>query len=404
MNREQYDKVSQAFRNVGSRAGVSGLGVQAATWIGGRMGSKAARGQDFNRGILKFFYDNPDKISLENLEFLLNVPGKGKARSDFFKKASAMGVSKLGSDSLISIPRAGGYVPNFAGFNLSTIRFLTKASAKMSGSVLSPKTLIKFATGKGKVEDLVNPFLDFLKKPADLINSPQDLEDAKSVINLIFKNNQAREMAASRLAPIINESSFSVKSQEEAVSTGIQYPDGGRGYRDYRDFLRYKLLGGQKEYEEYVGNEYGPKALIKNKDGSYRFNPKSTQGQLELSDVREAAKVLFSTPEQIAESRALMVGRDVQKQYKARKLGPEDNVPGPNPFLGYTYKLGRFIGNVGKKRKAVKYTDRWDVELHQGERDVMENFLKNTSEISDLETRKQVANYYIDRRYCASAI
>ena len=397
MNREQYDKVSQAFRNVGSRAGVSGLGVQAATWIGGRMGSKAARGQDFNRGILKFFYDNPDKISLENLEFLLNVPGKGKARSDFFKKASAMGVSKLGSDSLISIPRAGGYVPNFAGFNLSTIRFLTKASAKMSGSVLSPKTLIKFATGKGKVEDLVNPFLDFLKKPADLINSPQDLEDAKSVINLIFKNNQAREMAASRLAPIINESSFSVKSQEEAVSTGMQYPDGGRGYRDYRDFLRYKLLGGQKEYEEYVGNEYGPKALIKNKDGSYRFNPKSTQGQLELSDVREAAKVLFSTPEQIAESRALMVGRDVQKQYKARKLGPEDNVPGPNPFLGYTYKLGRFIGNVGKKRKAVKYTDRWDVELHQGERDVMENFLKNTSEISDLETRKQVANYYIDR-------
>jgi hypothetical protein len=397
MNRKQYDKVSQAFRNVGSKAGVSGLGVQAATWIGGRIGSKAARGQDFNRGILKFFYDNPDKISLENLEFLLRVPRKGKARKDFFKNASAMGVSKLGSDSLISIPRAGGYVPNFAGFNLSTIRFLTKASAKMSGSVLSPKTLIKFATGKGKVEDLVNPFLDFLKKPVDLINSPQDLEDAKSVINLIFKNNQAREMAASRLAPIINESSFSVKSQEEAVSTGIQYPDGGRDYRDYRDFLRYRLLGGQKEYEEYVGNEYDPKTLIKNKDGSYRFNPKSTQGQLELSDVREAAKVLFSTPEQIAESRALMVGRDVQKQYKARKLGPEDNVPGSNPFLGYTYKLGRFIGNVGKKRKAVKYTDRWDVELHQGERDVMENFLKNTSGISDLETRKQVANFYIDR-------
>lgn len=117
MNREQYDKVSQAFRNVGSRAGVSGLGVQAATWIGGRMGSKAARGQDFNRGILKFFYDNPDKISLENLEFLLNVPGKGKERANFFKKASAMGVSKLGSDSLISISRAGGYIPNFAGLS-----------------------------------------------------------------------------------------------------------------------------------------------------------------------------------------------------------------------------------------------------------------------------------------------
>jgi TP901 family phage tail tape measure protein len=132
MNREQYDKVSQAFRNVGSRAGVSGLGVQAATWIGGRMGSKAARGQDFNRGILKFFYDNPDKISLENLEFLLNVPGKGKARSDFFKKASAMGVSKLGSDSLISISRAGGYIPNFSGLSDSISREKTMTGLPVS--------------------------------------------------------------------------------------------------------------------------------------------------------------------------------------------------------------------------------------------------------------------------------
>jgi TP901 family phage tail tape measure protein len=354
---------------------------------------KSIDSKDFEEGeaqvdrIMSAIAKKGGQISLLDPGIFELSPGLAKKR--------AKGLSDLGYRDKFSF--SGGFIPNFAGFNLSTIRFLTKASAKMSGSVLSPKTLIKFATGKGKVEDLVNPFLDFLKKPADLISSPQDLEDAKSVINLIFKNNQAREMAASRLAPIINESSFSVKSQEEAVSTGIQYPDGGRGYRDYRDFLRYKLLGGQKEYEEYVGNEYGPKTLIKNKDGSYRFNPKSPQGQLELSDVREAAKVLFSTPEQIAESRALMVGRDVQKQYKARKLGPEDNVPGSNPFLGYTYKLGRFIGNVGKKRKAVKYTDRWDVELHQGERDVMENFLKNTSGISDLETRKQVANFYIDR-------
>ena len=134
MNREQYDKVSQAFRNVGSRAGVSGLGVQAATWIGGRMGSKAAKGQDLNRGILKFFYDNPDKISLENLEFLLNVPGKGKARSDFFKKASAMGVSKLGSDSLISISRAGGYIPNFALPADAVLRHYYKKAKKASRS------------------------------------------------------------------------------------------------------------------------------------------------------------------------------------------------------------------------------------------------------------------------------
>jgi hypothetical protein len=411
MNRKQYDKVSQAFRNVGSKAGVSGLGVQAATWIGGRIGSKAARGQDFNRGILKFFYDNPDKISLENLEFLLSVPRKGKARKDFFKNASAMGVSKLGSDSLISIPRAGGYVPNFAdaGFNLSTIRFLMKASSKMSGSVLSPKTLIKFAAGKGKVEDLVNPFLDFLKKPADVINSRQDLDDAKSIVNIIFKNNKAREMAASRLAPILNESSFSVQSQNEAISTGIKYE--GSSYRDYRDFLRYRLLGGQKEYNDYVGNEYAPSTLIKNKDGSYRFNSKSVQGKNELSDIGRAATAIFSAPEEIEKSRAMMVQRETQRMYQARKLGPEDNIPGSNPFLGYTYKLGRFIGNAGKRFAgnaakrggAVGYQDRWDVDLNQGEERVLKDFLKNDSGVSDLETRKQIANFYIDRDLSAGS-
>ena len=143
MNREQYDKVSQAFRNVGAKAGVSGLGVQAATWIGQRMNTKAAKGQDLNRGILKFFYDNPDKISLENLEFLLSVPAKGKARKQFFKAASAMGVSKLSPDSLITIPRAaGGYIPNFAGLSNAISREKT-----MSG--LPASQIMAHFDGKG---------------------------------------------------------------------------------------------------------------------------------------------------------------------------------------------------------------------------------------------------------------
>jgi hypothetical protein len=150
MNREQYDKVSQAFRNVGSKAGVSGLGVQAATWIGGRMGSKAARGQDFNRGILKFFYDNPDKISLENLEFLLSVPQKGKARKDFFEKASEMGVSKLGSGSLITIPRMGdGFVPNFADKLLRSeaIAKIMAAKNQIFGAEFTKRTTGESRTG-----------------------------------------------------------------------------------------------------------------------------------------------------------------------------------------------------------------------------------------------------------------
>lgn len=167
MNREQYDKVSQAFRNVGSRAGVSGLGVQAATWIGGRMGSKAARGQDFNRGILKFFYDNPDKISLKNLEFLLNVPAKGKARIDFFKKASAMGVSKLGSDSLISISRAGGYIPNFSGLSDAISREKT-----MTG--LPASQIMAHFDGKG------NPIAVTNKK--DEPNGLKDITNSKGYV------------------------------------------------------------------------------------------------------------------------------------------------------------------------------------------------------------------------------
>lgn len=123
MTRKQYDKVSQAFRNVGSKVGISGLGVQAATWIGGRMGRKEAKGQDFNRGILKFLYDNPDKITLENLDFLLSVPSGTKAKREFFKKTSAMGIAKLPTDSLITIPRtAGGYIPNFSGLSQSISR------------------------------------------------------------------------------------------------------------------------------------------------------------------------------------------------------------------------------------------------------------------------------------------
>lgn len=290
---------------------------------------------------------------------------------------------------------AQGYVPNFAGFNLSTIRFLTKASAKMSGSVLSPKTLINFATGKGKVEDLINPFLDFLKKPADIIDTPQDLEDAKSVIKFIFKNNQAREMAASRLAPILNETTFDIKDQEDAISTGIKSSGGRESGRGYKDFLRYRLLGGKKEYEEYVGNEYGSPApaLIKNKDGSYRFNRESPLGQVQLDNINDSAAVLFGNKEDKDFSDRLTTSlREAEmnkKQYKTRILGPEENIPGSNPFLGYTYKLGRFIGNLGKKRKAVRYEDKWDVDLHGKEKEIMDEFLQSAG---PLENRKKSAN------------
>lgn len=126
MNRGQYDKVSQAFRNVGIRAGVSGLGVQAATWVGERIGTPQSKGQDFNRGIIKFFYDNPDKINLETLNFLLSVPEGKKDKIKFLEKASEMGVSKLSSDNLISIARADGYIPSFADSVVNTNEILLK--------------------------------------------------------------------------------------------------------------------------------------------------------------------------------------------------------------------------------------------------------------------------------------
>lgn len=143
MNRSQYDKISQAFRDVGSRAGVSGLGVQAATWVGQRLGTRIATTQDFNRGVLKFLYDNPDKITLENLDFLLSAPSGTKAKREFFKKTSAMGIAKLPADSLITIPRAaGGYIPNFAGLSNAISREKT-----MSG--LPASQIMAHFDGKG---------------------------------------------------------------------------------------------------------------------------------------------------------------------------------------------------------------------------------------------------------------
>mgnify|MGYP000152947600 CR=1 FL=1 len=54
-----------------------------------------------------------------------------------------------------------------------------------------------------------------------------------------------------------------------------------------------------------------------------------------------------ATPEQIAKSRRMESQRGLQRDSGSRKLEPEDNIPGPHPFLAYTYKLGGFIGNAG---------------------------------------------------------
>ena len=150
MNREQYDKVSQAFRNVGSNFGISGLGIQAADWIGQRMNTKTAKGQDLNRGIIKFLYENPDKITLENLDFLLSAPTKAAARKEYLKKVSSMGISKLGSDSLISIPRMGdGFVPNFADKLLRSeaIAKIMAAKNQIFGAEFTKRTTGESRTG-----------------------------------------------------------------------------------------------------------------------------------------------------------------------------------------------------------------------------------------------------------------
>ncbi|MFM9826631.1 phage tail tape measure protein, partial [Flavobacterium sp.] len=150
MNREQYDKVSQAFRNVGSNFGISGLGIQAADWIGQRMNTKTAKGQGLNRGIIKFLYENPDKITLENLDFLLSAPTKAAARKEYLKKVSSMGISKLGSDSLISIPRMGdGFVPNFADKLLRSeaIAKIMAAKNQIFGAEFTKRTTGESRTG-----------------------------------------------------------------------------------------------------------------------------------------------------------------------------------------------------------------------------------------------------------------
>jgi TP901 family phage tail tape measure protein len=104
-----YQRASQAFRNVGEQRGMSGLEVQAATWTLGRIGTEASIGQLKNKAIIKHLYENPQKMKdYDYVRSLLDIRPK-----DFFKKT---GIPLADERSLITM--ASGYVPNFASPNL----------------------------------------------------------------------------------------------------------------------------------------------------------------------------------------------------------------------------------------------------------------------------------------------
>jgi hypothetical protein len=335
--------------------------------------------QDIADNLNIAYPDRKQKITKNEVRQIL-----GKARR-FFEQGKFKDINlSTGAKERLDRMVFDGFVPNFAEgrFNLSTIRFLMKTGAKLSSSVLNPKTLLNFASGKGKVEDLVDPLFKFLKNPSEVINSEQDLQNAKSLVKIIFGNEKTREMAASRLGPLLDESSYELNEQRKSLRYKIDvgaYKD--QEYINYSDFLRYRLLGGQKEFEEFSLGSGREPALIKNKDGSYRFNPKEFSGERELESIYQSADSAFSNA----------------PGYGVRKIGPEENVPGPNPFLGYTIKLGGFIGNLGRKGKAVRYEDRWDVDLHSTERDILNEFFKDHSQ--DLDARRERANNRIQNEF-----
>lgn len=296
--------------------------------------------------------------------------GDNKAKFRRFKLAEIMQV-RAGGDVIDLY--AKGRVPNFAdgGLGFSSLSFLARSSSKLAGGMLSPRTLLKLATGEGDPKDFIDPLIEFLKNPKEIIKTKKDLSDAKSILQFVLKNDKIREAFATKLAPHISESTFSAENQSKAIKSTRRFELGK--YPDYEQFLKYRLLGGQKEYKEYASNlkqSYGPE-LIQNKDGSYRFNPEVPDAKRQIAQIIKTTEAVFAP--------SLLEKQDLEdlRKYGIKKIPPEEKVPGPNPFVGYTFKLGGFIGNLGRKRKAIRYEDKWDVDLHKPEKDILDEYLSN---------------------------
>lgn len=302
-------------------------------------------------------------------------------------------IKKKTGNYVVGSPLASGYVPNFAegGFkNLSALSFLFKAGSSFS-SLINPLDIAKLFAGKGSIESVFRPLIPLMKSPTTYIKSKQDLDSAKKILSTLFSNDALRERGADFLSKIVDETSFEVRDTSKKAEIEALREDFGKKGSDYKgSFLKYRLFGGQKDIEGYVSSKKAQNPnfqisedLKKNPDGTYRFyNPNLSlrnASQDEFVEVIDSARLAFSksNPDPVI------------KKLSSKGKGGQ--------FLGTSFKMGRFIGELGRTRKAIRYQDTWDVDLHQNEKELLENYLNKKS--SKTETDKTISKQNFNENY-----
>jgi hypothetical protein len=220
----------------------------------------------------------------------------------------------------------------------------------------------------------------FVEEPERLIKTRKDLDNAKYTIKTFLTNEKLREKFAKFAAQRINTAFYNNKN----VISGTRESGGGEGHSidaDSEEYLKYRLLGGQKSLKDYDGKKTD--AYIQ-KGEFLKLNPKSEHAMEVASEAALASRRGYA---------------DDHGQNKARLIGAK------GAFYGNTALLGGFTGNqklVIRKnafpQAYASYKDTWDVALHPAEKEILYKYLDGQLRPSASEFSKiiQSQNAYVE--------
>jgi TP901 family phage tail tape measure protein len=278
---------------------------------------------------------------------------------------------------------AKGHVPNFAEgemSSLSKLGFLLKTSSIFS-SLINPMDVMKLMSGKGSFESVFKPLVPLMKTPSKYIKSKGELESTKSVLKMLYSSDILGEQAANFLARIVPETNFNALDAGQAAERAAAYQEYGEKEKlsPHDSYLKYRLFGGKKSLLEYNNTRdlYDAPKLLENPDKTYRFNEANRNSKDDMNEaVGSAENVFGKNPPRpsIQQTEKLL-----ERKGKGGK------------FLGYTFKMGRFIGDLGRTRRAVRYKDTWDLDLHQNENGLLDAYFAG-------KLSKEEVNAIIDKQ------
>jgi TP901 family phage tail tape measure protein len=278
---------------------------------------------------------------------------------------------------------AKGHVPNFAEgemSSLSKLGFLLKTSSIFS-SLINPMDVMKLMSGKGSFESVFKPLVPLMKTPSKYIKSKGELESTKTVLKMLYSSDILGERAANFLARIVPETNFNALDAGQAAERDATYQEYGEkeAYSPHDSYLKYRLFGGKKSLLEYNNKRdlYDIPKLLENPDKTYRFNEAN---EISKDDMEEA---VGSAANVFGKNRPPPSTQEVEKLLERKGKGGK--------FLGYTFKMGRFIGDLGRTRRAVRYTDPWDLNLHQNENWLLDEYFAG-------KLSKEEVNAIIDKQ------